>query len=231
MPAMRGVPVRSSHSDDTMIKVLAINGSPRKGGNTSILIRHILRELENEGIETEIVQLGGRKIHGCTACMKCFENRDRKCVIDDDFVNTVIGKMTEADGILLGSPVYFLDVTSEMKALIDRAGFVSYANGHFLSDKVGNAAVAVRRAGASRTADSMLHFFLANDMIVPGLPCIGIGREIGDVERDEEGISHAKKVGQNMARLLKIMAQHPRPPHEPVPDERMQKTKKGGKKP
>jgi multimeric flavodoxin WrbA len=230
MRVMRGVPERSSY-DDTMTKILAINGSPRKDGNTSILIRYILRELENEGIETETVQIGGRKIHGCTACMKCFENRDRKCVIDDDLVNTVIGKMTEADGILLGSPVYFLDVTSEMKALIDRAGFVSFANGHFLSDKVGNAVVAVRRAGASRTADSMLHFFLANDMIVPGLPCIGIGREIGDVERDEEGISHAKKVGQNMARLLKIMAQYPRPPHEHVPDERMQKTKKGGKKP
>jgi multimeric flavodoxin WrbA len=212
-----------------MTKVLAINGSPRKDGNTSILIRHILRELESEGIETETVQIGGRKIHGCTACMKCFENRDRKCIIDDDLVNTVIGKMTEADGILLGSPVYFLDITSEMKALIDRAGFVSFANGHFFSDKVGNAAVAVRRAGASRTADSMLHFFLANDMIVPGLPCIGIGREVGDVERDEEGLSHAKRVGQNMARLLTIMAQHPRSLHERAPDERMQKTKKGGK--
>ncbi|WP_321505762.1 flavodoxin family protein [uncultured Methanoregula sp.] len=192
-----------------MAKVLAINGSPRSNGNTFILIRHILKELENEGIGTEIVQLGGKKIHGCTSCMKCFENRDRKCVIDDDLVNSCIKKMTEADGIILGSPVYFLDVTSEMKALIDRAGFVSFANGYLFSNKVGNAAVAVRRAGASRTCDSMLHFFLANDMIVPGLPCIGIGRDTGDVERDEEGIAHAKKVGQNMARLIQIMSLHP----------------------
>jgi multimeric flavodoxin WrbA len=188
-----------------MTKVLAINGSPRKDGNTSILIRHILTELENEGIETEIVQLGGKKIHGCTACMKCFENQNSKCVIEDDLVNTCIGKMIEADGIILGSPVYFLDITSEMKALIDRAGFVSFANGHLFRHKVGNAAVAVRRTGASRTLDTMLHFFLVHDMIVPGLPGIGVGRDIGDVERDEEGIANAKRVGQNMAWLLGMM--------------------------
>ena len=195
-----------------MTKVLAINGSPRNNGNTSILLRQILNECESEGIETETLQLGGKKIHGCTSCMKCFENRDGKCVIDDDLVNSCIRKMIEADGIILGSPVYFLDLTSEMKALIDRAGFVSYANGHIFSGKIGNAAVAVRRAGASRTCDSMLHFFLANDMIVPGLPCIGIGRDIGDVERDEEGIAHARKVGQSMARLVTIMRQHPQKP-------------------
>jgi len=211
-----------------MTKVLAINGSPRKDGNTSILIRQILKELETEGIETETIQLGGKKIHGCTSCMKCFENRDRKCVIDDDLVNSCIQKMIEADGIILGSPVYFLDVTSEMKALIDRAGFVSYANGHPLSGKVGNAAVAVRRAGASRTFDTMLHFFLANDVIIPGFPCIGIGRDIGDVERDEEGMAQAKKVGQNMARLVKIMSQHPLNPQKQLhADERMTRKKKG----
>ncbi|MCK9578866.1 MAG: flavodoxin family protein [Methanoregula sp.] len=210
-----------------MIKVLAINGSPRKDGNTAILIRTVLKELENESIVTETIQLGGKKIHGCTACMKCFENRDRKCVIDDDLVNTCIEKMSEADGFLFGSPVYFLDVTSEMKALIDRAGFVSYGNGHIFSGKVGNAAVAVRRAGASRTADTMLHFFLANDMIVPGLPCIGVGRDIGDVGQDEEGIAHAKKIGQNMARLVKILHQHPLSKQEPAnADERMKKKKK-----
>jgi multimeric flavodoxin WrbA len=194
-----------------MVNVLAINGSPRREGNTSILIRHILTEMENTGIETETIQIGGKKINGCTACMKCFENKDRRCIIDSDPVNDWIRKMTEADGILLGSPVYFLDITPEMKALIDRAGFVSYANGHIFAGKVGNAAVAVRRAGASRTFDTMLHFFLANDMIVPGLPCIGVGRDPGDVERDEEGIAHAKKAGQTMARLLNHLDRHPIP--------------------
>jgi multimeric flavodoxin WrbA len=199
-----------------MTKVLAVNGSPRKDGNTSVLIRHILRELENEGIGTEIIQLGGKKIHGCTACMKCFENRDGRCVIEDDLVNTCIGKMSSADGIILGSPVYFLDVTSEMKALIDRAGFVSFANGLLFRNKVGNATVAVRRAGASRTADSMLHFFLANEMIVPGLPVIGMGRDIGDVEKDEEGMARADNLGQTMARLLNHFDRYPLPAPKPA---------------
>ena len=211
-----------------MTKVLAINGSPRKDGNTSILIRHIVTELEKEGIETETIQLGGKKVHGCTACMKCFENRDGKCVIDDDLVNTCIDKMRKADGIILGSPVYFLDVTSEMKALIDRAGFVSFANGLLFRNKVGNATVAVRRTGASRTADSMLHFFLANEMIVPGLPVIGVGRDIGDVEKDEEGIARARRVGQAMGRLLGHLEQYPLPARPaPGAGDRMITRKKG----
>ena len=224
MRGMPGVPERTWYSTDIMTKVLAINGSPRKDGNTSILIRLILEELENKGIETEIIQLGGKKIHGCTSCMKCFENRDRKCVIDDDLVNTCIEKMSEADGIILGSPVYFLDVTSEMKALIDRAGFVSYANGLLFKNKIGNATVAVRRAGASRTADSMLHFLLANEMIVPGLPAIGIGRDVGDVTKDEEGIARAKSLGQTMAQLVNHLERHPLPVNKPAQsDDRMTK--------
>jgi multimeric flavodoxin WrbA len=209
-----------------MTKVLAINGSPRKDGNTSILIRTILGEMEKAGIETETIQIGGKKIHGCTACMKCFENQDGKCIIDNDMVNSIIQKMRDADGIILGSPVYFLDITAEMKALIDRAGFVSYANGFPLRNKVGNVAVAVRRAGASRTADTMLHFLLANDMIVPGLPVIGMGREIGDVERDEEGLNRAKHLGQTMAQLLNHFKKHPLPAPTPTKaDGRMIKKK------
>jgi multimeric flavodoxin WrbA len=210
-----------------MTKVVAFNGSPRKDGNTSILIRHILNELENDGIGTETIQVGGKKIHGCTACMKCFENRDRKCVMEDDPVNAWIETMRNSDGIILGSPVYFLDITPEMKALIDRAGFVSYANGLLFKNKVGNATVAVRRAGASRTADSLLHFFLANDMIVPGLPAIGIGRDVGDVVKDEEGIARAKSLGQTMARLVKHLDRHPLPEHKPgLADDRMTRKKK-----
>lgn len=196
-----------------MIKVVAFNGSPRKDGNTSILIRRVFNELEDEGIGTEMIQIGAKKVHGCTACMKCFENRNGKCVIEDDIVNTCIEKMQKADGILLGSPVYFLDVTAEMKALIDRAGFVSFANGLLFRNKVANAMVAVRRTGASRTADSMLHFLLANEMIVPSLPVIGIGRDIGDVEHDEEGMGRARHFGQTMAQLLIHFDNHPLPAH------------------
>ena len=130
-----------------MTKVVAFNGSPRPEGNTRLLIGQVLQELEKEGITTELVQVGGKKIRGCTACMKCFENRDRRCIFDDDIVNDCIGKMAGADGIILGSPVYFTDVTAEMKALIDRAGFVSMANGGLFRRKVGSAAIAVRRPG------------------------------------------------------------------------------------
>ena len=199
-----------------MAKVLAINGSPRKDGNTAILIRTILGEMETAGIETEIIQIGGKKVHGCTACMKCFENQDGKCAIENDMVNSIMEKMREAEGTILGSPVYFLDITPEMKVLIDRAGFVSYANSFPPKNKIGNATVAVGRAGASRTADTMLHFLLVNDMIVPGLPVIGMGREIGDVKRDEEGLDRAKHLGQNMARLLKHLEHHPVPQENPA---------------
>lgn len=210
-----------------MTKVVAINGSPRPEGNTAFMIRTMLEELENGGIETEIVQVGGKKIRGCTACNKCFENRDRRCVFDDDIVNGCIRKMRDADGILLGSPVYFLDTTAEMKALIDRAGFVSYANGHPLRNKFGNVTVAVRRAGASRTADSMLHFLLANNMIVAGLPVIGIGRDIGDVKNDAEGTDRAKNLGKSMAQLLKHLGRHPIPAHRSAgADNRMTKKRK-----
>jgi multimeric flavodoxin WrbA len=187
-------------------KVVAFNGSPRKEGNTSILIRYIFDELENEGIATELVQVGGQQIRGCSACMQCYENRDQRCVFDDDIVNDCIGKMIDADGIIFGSPVYFLDVTAEMKALIDRSGVVSRANGGLYRRKVATAAAAVRRSGGNNTIDTILHFLLYSDMIVPGIPVIGIGREIGDVLKDEEGIARAKQVGKNMAWLLKTIA-------------------------
>jgi multimeric flavodoxin WrbA len=187
-------------------KVVAFNGSPRKDGNTSILIRHIFDELENEGIATELVQVGGQQIRGCSDCGQCYENRDQRCIIDDDIVNECIEKMIEADGIIFGSPTYFLDVTAEMKALIDRAGVVSRANGGLYRRKVATAAAAVRRSGGNHTLDTILHFLLYSNMIVPGIPVIGVGKEVGDVLKDEEGIARAKEVGKNMAWLLKTIA-------------------------
>jgi len=189
------------------LKVVAINGSARKDGNTAILINFALQELEREGIKTELIQLAGQRIRGCTACLKCFEQRNKRCVIDDDCINDCIQKMMAADGIILGSPVYFSDVTTEMKALIDRAGFVSMANGELFRRKVGAAAIAVRRTGAIHTADTLLHFLLGRDMILPGFPGVGFGLNIGDVERDHEGVDRMKAIGQNMAWLLKVLAQ------------------------
>jgi multimeric flavodoxin WrbA len=187
------------------MKVIAINGSARKQGNTAILINHVFGELEKEGIETELVELAGRKIQGCTACYKCFETKDRKCAVRYDIVNDCIEKMAEADGIILGSPTYFADITSEMKALIERAGSTSGANGGMFKRKVGAAVIAVRRGGAIHAFDSINHFFHINQMIIPGSSYwnVGIGREIGDVDKDEEGIRNMKNLGENMAWLLK----------------------------
>jgi multimeric flavodoxin WrbA len=184
------------------MKVVAFNGSPRKDGNTTILINHVFRELEKEGVETELVQLSGREIRGCIACYKCFENKDQHCAVKDDIANECIEKMMKAEGIILGSPVYFTDVTAEMKALIDRAGFVSMANGGMYKNKVSAAVVAVRRSGSMHTLDTMNHFFLAGQMIIIGRG-IGIGRDKGEVEKDEEGMQAVKALGQRMAWLLK----------------------------
>jgi len=188
-----------------MMKVVAFNGSPRKEGNTASLIKHVLAELEKEGIETETLQIGGKSVHGCTACAKCFESKDRKCVIDKDIVNECIEKMLEADGIILASPTYFADLTPELKALIDRAGFVAKANNEMFRYKVGAAVVAVRRAGAVHVFDSINHFFTISQMIIPGASYwnIGIGLAEGEVEKDEEGIRTMQVLGQNMAWLLK----------------------------
>jgi multimeric flavodoxin WrbA len=187
------------------MKVVAFNGSPRKDGNTATLIKHVLAELEKEGIKTETVQIGGKIIHGCTACGKCVENKDRKCVIGKDIVNDCIEKMLEANGIILASPTYFADLTPELKALIDRSGFVAGANGGLLKNKVGAAVVAVRRAGSIHAFDSINHLFTISQMIIPGSSYwnIGMGLAEGDVENDEEGIRTMQTLGQNMAWLLK----------------------------
>ena len=190
---------------ETSMKVVAFNGSARKGGNTAILLKAVLKELETEGIETELIEMSGAKIHGCLACRECSKRKDHRCGQTGDMGNTYIEKMEQADGILLGSPTYVADVSPEIKALMDRACLVSMANGGMFRRKVGAAVVAVRRAGGIHAFDSLNHFFLINQMIVPGSSYwnIGIGREIGDVEKDEEGIRTMKTLGQNMAWLLK----------------------------
>ncbi len=192
----------------TGLKVVALNGSARKGGNTAILLRYVLKELEKEGIGTELIEMSGATIHGCLACRECSKKKDRRCAQKNDTGNAYIEKMEQADGILLGSPTYVADVSPEMKALMDRACLVSKANGGMFRRKVGAAVVAVRRAGALHAFDTLNHFFLIGEMIVPGSSYwnIGIGREIGDVEKDEEGIRTMKTLGQNMAWLLKKTA-------------------------
>lgn len=186
------------------MKVVAINGSARKDGNTAILLKLALGEIEKQGIETELLQLAGKKIRGCTACYKCGELKSKRCSVTNDVLNEYIAKMEEANGILIGSPTYFSDVSAETKALIDRSGMVARANGDMFKRKAGAAVVAVRRAGAIHTFDSINHFFTISQMIIPG-SCywnVGIGRDKGDVNSDEEGCEIMRTLGANMAWLL-----------------------------
>jgi multimeric flavodoxin WrbA len=187
------------------MKVIAFNGSARKEGNTSILLNLVLDELMAEGIETEIYSLAGKLVQGCIACFKCFENKNRRCAVEKDIINECIQKMDEADGILLGSPTYFADVSASMKALIERGGMVGRANVDMYKRKVGAAVVAVRRAGGIHVFNSLNYFFSINEMIIPGSSYwnLGIGRQPGEVNNDVEGVQTMKNLGKNMAWLMK----------------------------
>ncbi len=192
------------------MKVVAINGSPRKGGNTEILLRKVLEPLSAAGWETEFIQLGGKKIKGCTACYGCFNTSDGRCTVKTDIFNECFEKMLAAQAIILGSPTYFTDVSAEMKALLDRAGFVSVANGGLLRGKIGASVVAVRRGGGTHAFDTMNHMFLMSGVIIPGSTYwnLGYGLEKGEVARDEEGLRNMEDLGKTIAWLGKAMEGH-----------------------
>jgi multimeric flavodoxin WrbA len=187
------------------MRVVAFNGSARKNGNTALLIGHVFEELKKEGIECELVHLAGEHIRGCAACGKCKVNKNGRCAIEGDIANTCIEKMRDADAIILGPPTYFADVSTEMKALIDRAGYVAKANGDMFRRKAGAGVVAVRRGGGIHVFDSLNHFFFISQMIVPGSSYwnLGYGLAPGDVEKDAEGVQTMHTLGKNMAYLLK----------------------------
>ena len=187
------------------MKVVALNSSSRKDGNTAILLNLVLDELKKEGIQTELIQLAGQSIAGCRACYKCSENKNRRCAVKKDILNDIIEKMENADGILLGSPTYFSDVSASMRAFIERCGFVTRANDFMFKRKVGAAVIVVRRAGAIPAFNSLNLFFHSLQMIMPGASywSIGFGLAPGDVLKDEEGVQTMKNLGQNMAWLIK----------------------------
>jgi multimeric flavodoxin WrbA len=187
------------------MKVLGINCSPRKGGNTEILINEVFKVLEKEGIKTELFQIGGKVVKGCIACMKCRKKKDGFCHQKNEVINKCIERMIKADAIIIGSPVYYADITADAKAFLEVAGYALSGAGKLLKHKPGAAVIAVRRAGAIHAFDSINHFFLINEMIIPGSSYwnIGIGREKGEVLKDEEGMRTMKVLAENMAWLLK----------------------------
>lgn len=190
------------------MKVLAINGSPRVGGNTEVLLKAVLAPLAAAGWETELLQLGGKPVRGCTACFQCQTRKNRRCVVQNDVMNEVLEKLWLADAIILGSPTYFADVSTEVKALIDRAGFVAMANGGLLRGKIGAAVVAVRRGGGTHVFDTMNHFFHLSRMIVPGSTYwnLGYGLEPGAVANDVEGMNNMRHLGEVIAWLGSALA-------------------------
>jgi multimeric flavodoxin WrbA len=190
------------------VKIVAVNGSARAGGNTALLLEAVLEPLRAAGHECELIELAGKRVEGCTACMMCKREQDRQCHGRDDFGNGVIVKLDEADAIVLGSPVYFADVTSEMKALIDRLGYVSRANGNMLARKPGGCVVAVRRAGAMHALDTMNHLFLIGEMILVGSSYwnVGVGGERGQVAQDKEGMKTMRRLGENLGWVVQRLA-------------------------
>ena len=189
------------------MKMVAFNGSPKKEGNTYHAIRMVAAELEKEGIETEIVQVGDKAIRGCLACYQCLKNQNEQCVIKGDEVNEYIQKMKGADAIILGSPVYYSAINGTMKSFLDRAFFVMGVNGGMLRHKVGASVVAVRRSGGMPTFDQLNHFLNYSEMLLPTSNYWNVihGRAPGEVLQDEEGVQVMRVLGKNMAWLMKLV--------------------------
>ena len=192
------------------MKILAINGSPRKNGNTASLLQEVLTPLREAGWEAETVQLGGKKIQGCRGCGKCAELKNGRCVFDNDILNELLEKMLAADAMLLGTPCYFTDMTAELKALVDRAGFVAYMNGGLFQGKIGAAVVAAGRAGATHAYDSINHMFLMSKMLVPGSTYwnVGFGRAEGEALQDGFALEIMRQLGKAINWLGKAVAPH-----------------------
>ena len=189
------------------MKVIAINGSPRKEGNTAFALETVGEELRKQGIEFEVVQIGNLPIRGCIACGGCSRNKDERCVMTDDGVNDVVQKMKQADGILLGAPVYYSGIPGTMKSFLDRAFYISSANGGLFRHKAGAAVTAVRRSGGVVTFDSLNHYLLYSEMVMPTSSYWNVthGRLPKEAEQDGEGTQVMRVLGRNMAWLMQVL--------------------------
>lgn len=186
------------------MKVIAINGSPRKDGNTYASLKLMAEELNKEGIETEIVQVGGKLIHGCIACGYCWSSEGNQCVFKDDIVNETAQKMRMADGIILGSPTYYAGIAGAMKSFLDRVFFSSSA---YFKYKVGTSITVVRRAGGVDVLHQLDNYFNLAETVTPPTqywPAV-YGMEKGEILQDAEGLQTIRKNARAMAWLLKII--------------------------
>ncbi len=188
------------------MKVIAINGSPKKGGNTYHALSMVGEELKNQDIDFEIIHIGNKMIHGCMACNKCLINHDEKCVIKTDELNQWIQQIKVADGIIIASPVYYSGIAGTMKSFLDRFFYVAGSNGGLLRQKVAAAVVAVRRTGGSATFDSLNHYLTYSEMIIATSNYWNVihGTAPGEVNNDAEGKQIMRVLGKNIAWLLKM---------------------------
>lgn len=191
------------------MKVVAINGSPKSEGNTFHALKILTEELEKQGIETEIVHIGNKNIRGCLACGACYMNKNEKCAVEDE-VNSVIQKLKIADGIVIGSPVYYASIAGTLKSFLDRTFYVAGANGSLFRHKVGASVVAVRRSGEVATFDHLNHYFTISEMFIASSNYWNVihGRMPGEAMQDEEGVQTMQVLARNMAFLMKSIEQN-----------------------
>ncbi len=186
------------------MRVLGISGSPRHGGNTALLVNTALGVLAENGLETEFLSLADRPVQPCVACGGCMKSDVIQCMQEDPAFDGILEKVSAADGLLIGSPVYFGSATPQTMSLLDRVGYVSRRHPQLLRRKVGAAIVVARRAGQNFTFAQLNYFFLISEMIVPGSSYwnVAVGREKGEVENDHEGMETVRTLARNMAWLM-----------------------------
>jgi multimeric flavodoxin WrbA len=188
------------------MKVLLISGSPKPNGNTALLMQECLKVIEEHGVTAEIVFFAGLKIEACIACGKC--SKIGECSLDDG-LNEIITKIRSAEGLIVGTPVYFGTARGDVMCALQRIGYVSRNTDNFLRGKVGGPIAVARRGGQTLTLQEMLMFFLINDMIVPGSSYWNMvfGRLPGEALKDEEGVATVRHFAENVAELVKKL--HP----------------------
>ena len=189
------------------MKVIAINGSPRPGGNTQFALTQVKNVLQEEGISCEIIQVGGKHIRGCMNCKQCVIQKNEQCALAQDDVNDILQQMKQADGIIIAAPVYYSGIAGTMKCLLDRIFTVSDANDNLFRHKIGAALVAVRRTGGTMTLNGLNQYLQTAEMIIPSSKDWNIiyGRQVGDAEHDTEGIQVMQTLGRNMANAMKLI--------------------------
>ncbi|MDR2884120.1 MAG: flavodoxin family protein [Deferribacteraceae bacterium] len=189
------------------MKVVAFNGSPNKEGNTAASLEIVAEELKKAGIEVEVIHIGNKAVRGCLACGTCGKKQNEQCAIATDDVNQWIQKAKEADGILFGAPVHFAGIAGTMKSFMDRLFYVCMSNNGLLRHKVGAAVVAVRRSGGVTSLDTLNHFLMFAEMIIPTSNYWNVihGTSPKEATQDAEGVQIMQVLGKNMAWMMKLV--------------------------